>query len=849
MALANGTQLGPYEILNLLGIGSMGEVYRARDGRLDREVAVKVLPSDLAKDTDRLRRFEQEARAVALLNHPNILHIYDTGVVDDYPYLVMELLHGETLRSRISFGPIPQKKALDFAHQIALGLAAAHAKGIVHRDLKPENCFIIEGERIKILDFGLAKFHHPLPSHAESTAPRREHPLETQVGALVGTAGYMSPEQVSGGCVDPRSDLFSLGIILWEMISRERPFRGHSMVELLHAILKDEPQSLPSSINIPYSLQRILDRCLEKSPSARYQNALDLAFALDGQKMSSISESWPLRMPRIFRGIPIGAKGLALASSLMLVGGAFWTGKTAIKPEPRIARLTFHNTRLGHARLTPGGDSYVFSMEQNDGKIKLWLGRIGSPGARPLDVPEGSDILAISSRGEMALRLPDKVLALAPLSGGGAPRKLLEKIGSVDWSPDGNDLVILKRERGRCRLEYPMGHPIFLSDPACSCRLSSPRVSPDGEKVTYLDLSTKGVRRIWVSDKSGQRELLAEGEVETPAWQPDGQEVIFMEKCQNQYSLVGVTLEKKRRIVYTSAERLKIRDVSKSGAVLLEQELARRQLIIQKGDTEKDLSWLDCSSLADISRDGSGVLFGEHIDSRGRGASYFRPADTSDATRLTSGRPLAMSHDGRCSLVISLDGKCTLTLVPMGPGSSRRLPDNEISVQFGVFSHNDSHLILGAIDMEGSFRCFKQDIQSGDIVSWGPAFLEPESRLAAGPGTDKVAVAPIGGKIHIFSSDGRLLKVLDGFPDARPLQWCPNGRHVFVAQMESLPVKIWRVDTETGQRSLWKLAGPKTLSGVKAINNLAITPDGSTVACSFDRLLSSDLYWMTFVKE
>src|SRR6202047_4691031 len=291
MALASGTKLGPYEILSALGAGGMGEVYRARDPRLGREVAIKVLPAGSAGDSERMRRFEQEARATAALSHPNILAVFDIGSQDNSPYIVSELLEGETLRARLISGPLPVRKAVDYALQTARGLTAAHDHGIFHRDLKPENLFITCDGHVKILDFGLAKLTMP-----ELGAPglSAEATLDsvTGRGALLGTLGYMSPEQCRGAAVDARSDLFSFGAVLYEMLSGSRAFRGDTTADTISSILKEEPPDLSATgRDVPPLLERIVHHCLEKDPAARFQSARDIAFALEPQSPVSSAAS------------------------------------------------------------------------------------------------------------------------------------------------------------------------------------------------------------------------------------------------------------------------------------------------------------------------------------------------------------------------------------------------------------------------------------------------------------------------------------------------------------------------------------------------------------------------------
>src|SRR5271154_154999 len=279
MNLTPGTKFGPYEMVTLLGAGGMGEVYRARDSRLKRDVAIKVLPQALSLDADRLRRLEQEALATAALNHPNILAVFDIGTSEGSPYVVSELLEGETLRDRLRGGPIPLRKALDYGLQIAHGLAAAHEKGIIHRDLKPENLFTTKDGRIKILDFGLAKLTQTEPG-VHTSLPTLTH--ATEAGVVMGTAAYMSPEQVRGIAVDARSDIFSFGAILYEMLSGKQAFHRGTAADTMSAILREDPPELnETNRNVSPALERMVQHCLEKNPEQRFHSASDIAFDLE----------------------------------------------------------------------------------------------------------------------------------------------------------------------------------------------------------------------------------------------------------------------------------------------------------------------------------------------------------------------------------------------------------------------------------------------------------------------------------------------------------------------------------------------------------------------------------------
>src|SRR6267154_967308 len=325
MTLAPGTKLGPYEIVAPIGAGGMGEVYRAKDTRLGRDVALKILPESFAREADRLRRFEQEARAVAALNHPNILAIHDIGQHNGTPFLVSELLEGESLRAALDRGALPQRKTIEHGVQIAHGLAAAHEKGIVHRDLKPENVFVTKDGRIKILDFGLAKLAQKpgAEAAADGVTMTSSH---TAAGVVMGTASYMAPEQVRGDAADPRTDIFAFGAMLYEMLSGKRAFRRDTAVETMTAVLKEDPPELLDPVrSVSPALDRIVRRCLEKSPEQRFQSAWDLSFALSalsgteasGAARAAAVAAAPGRMASLF-----GAAGAVVLA--VVVGITWW---------------------------------------------------------------------------------------------------------------------------------------------------------------------------------------------------------------------------------------------------------------------------------------------------------------------------------------------------------------------------------------------------------------------------------------------------------------------------------------------------------------------------------------------
>ena len=374
MTLGAGTKLGPYEIVALIGAGGMGEVYRARDARLGRDVAVKVLSESFARDPERLHRFEQEARAVAALNHPNILGLYDIGSENGRPYLVSELLDGESLRETLGGGPVPSRKASDYAVQIASGLAAAHEKGIIHRDLKPENLFITKDGRAKILDFGLAKLTQATASSSDSLTVTSS---PTMAGVVMGTAGYMSPEQVRGEAVDHRTDIFAFGAVLYEMVSGQRAFHRDTAAETMTAILKEDPPELSDTAKlVSPALDRIVRRCLEKRPEQRFQSAQDLAFALGA--LSSTDASGAVRAKparRMTRSWLWAIAALALLSVAAIVWGFSRT-------TPAARRMQFALPvpgQVSQTALSADGEMLAFvSPDEKTNVPMLYVQRVGA---------------------------------------------------------------------------------------------------------------------------------------------------------------------------------------------------------------------------------------------------------------------------------------------------------------------------------------------------------------------------------------------------------------------------------------------------------------------------------------
>jgi len=533
MTLVVGTKLGPYEILAPIGAGGMGEVYRAKDPRLKRDVAIKVLPSSFSQDAERLRRFEQEAQAAGALNHPNITAVYELGAHEGSPYIVTELLEGETLRGRLSGGALPVRKATDYAIQTARGLAAAHEKGIVHRDLKPENLFVTSDGRVKILDFGLAK----LTQAEGATGPQTNLPTldggGTEPGVVLGTLGYMAPEQVKGKAADGRSDIFAFGAILYEMLSGSRAFYRDTAAETMSAILREDPPDLSATNkNVQPGLERVVRHCLEKSPEERFHSAHDLAFdleALSGKSGASATTVSP-SASRV-RWLPIAAAALAVAG----MAATFFLGRGTVKLDPAtFKQLTFRRGTIWSARFGPDGKTILSSAAWDGRPAEVFMSTGDAPESRPFGAP-GADVAAVSASGDVALLLNARsdgafarVGTLARVSAaGGVPRELFESVQWADFSRDGKELAIVRTVDGKSRLEFPAGKVLFET----MGFVGDPRFSPKGDRIAFVEhpVPNDDGGTVAIVDLAGKKKTVS-GSYATIAglaWSPDGSEVWY----------------------------------------------------------------------------------------------------------------------------------------------------------------------------------------------------------------------------------------------------------------------------------------------------------------------------------
>jgi hypothetical protein len=868
MTLRQGSRLGPYEILCPLGAGGMGEVYKARDTRLGREVAIKVLPTSFSQDPARLRRFEQEARAAGLLNHPNIVVVYDVGSHEGSPYVVTELLEGETLRSYLGGDRLPPRKAIGNARQIAQGLAAAHEKGIVHRDLKPENVIVTRDGRVKILDFGLAKLTRA--ERGEAPAPDSTETAATQPGIVLGTAGYMSPEQVRGQPADARSDIFSLGAILYEMLSGRRAFHGASPADTTSAILKEDPADLSeTSRDISPGLERVVRHCLEKNPEERFQSARDLVFdleALSGYSGSAAAAADAVPRREAWNLSSLLAAALAL-SALALAVGVFVGRRSARAGPPTFDRVTFRRGIVLSARFGPDGRTILYSASWDGKPPALFIKRPENPDALPLELPSAG-LLAVSPSGELAIQLNPRwsgyyhsrgTLARVALSGG-APREVAEDITQVDWGPDGR-LVAAREVSGKRRLEFPLGKVLYET----TGFLVSPRFSPRGDLIAFIDFPFRGgpSGSIAVVDLAGRKRVVSKdwNNLTTLAWAtPD--EIWFTAVGPRELpgppdrSLYAVTLSGKVRPVLRLGGGLSLQDVAASGRVLLAQQKGEIRIkgLAPTAARERDLSWLQASLLQDLSRDGSTLALSVEEPGSNFGV-YIRKTDGSPPQRLGEGFGGPLSPDGKWVASIPKHGARSV-LLPTGPGEPREIGAPELDVFGKAWLPDGKHLVFTALSQgRGLSRLYVQGSDGGEPHAISPEGIGGELGYLPGgiaPSPDGKIVAALSSdqKVALYPVDGGGPHAVPGAVEGeRPLQWSADGRSLYVARPRELflPARVFLLDIETGRRTLWKELMPEDSAGFVAVTQACVTPDGKAYAYDYYTVLS-DLYLVEGLK-
>lgn len=864
MKIAAGTRLGPYEIEHAIGAGGMGVVYRADDSRLGRKVAIKVLPHAIG---DHFRRFEREARTIGGLNHPNLLTLHDVGEHQGTPFLVTEMLEGESLRARLSRGPLRLREAVQIAAQVARGLAAAHDAGVIHRDVKPDNIFLTSEGRTKILDFGIAKLRRATSEFpaVDIAHEKTVTPTTADTGMVIGTPGYMAPEQLDAGKVDERTDLFALGVVLYEMICGRRAFASESAVEESYAILKtpaDPPKGATKAI------ARVVLRCLEKRPDARFQSATDLAFALDEldastdpvariskvaiepdpQTVATVRESASAfherPVPRGGRGRWIALAGLigvagVLAGTLIGRSTRPTTGSVAarwpsfVEGGPVYRRVTYQTQSKWYARLAPDSNSVLYSANR-EGREQVIRSQIAHPSIQPLGID--GRLLDVSSKGELAVVTgdPDAGGTLTRVLEGSGPRAVVDRVTAATWLPDGEQLAIV---RAGLAIEFPIGTVIAKR---ATGRLAMLRASPTGDRFAFVDhpasADTKG--RVVVIDATGKLLLQSADQngVHGLAWSPDGTEIWF----SNNSTIFALDHSGRERVVLRGPTRLVLADTRAGKILVAPSDIRLKMFTGPRGGPFRDVGWFDSSEVESVSSDGTAIAF---IEAAGTGvvgdghAQFLRRGDR-PASLIAQGFHLTLLPDASAAIV--LVGATQLSRVPTGAGTASNLPLGKIAtLDIGdriASSWSGRYVVVRGAEAGSAMKLWRIDLE--DPIPAPIEVAHDGRHHPISPDGATVAVTRAEGGIELVTVASGARRGLAGPAGEQPLSFTGDGTAVFVMHLTGDTIEVDRIDLATAERSPWTRISPEQKP---VYYSVVLDATGETVTYSTNSD-ASDLY-------
>ncbi len=851
-----GAAIRRYHIDAKLGAGGMGTVYRATDTHLNRSVALKILSPGAIANPGRRQRFLQEARAASLLNHPNIVTIFDTGVEEvegqRLDFIAMELISGRTVESLISGSGLALRDTLEYAIQMADALSAAHAAGIVHRDLKPSNVMVTEQGLVKVLDFGLAKMAESTQPDVDDFGATEPVSFLTEDGIILGTVAYMSPEQAEGKKLDSRSDIFSFGSVLYEMITGRKAFSGDSKVSMLSAVLCKEPPPLDTSLTeFPRDLEVILQRCLRKDPRRRWQSMADLRVALE-DVLEVVKNPPAVVVTPLARAAASSRRRWLMPAIAGLVLGAIpaaYLGHRLVHHDPPVyQRLTYRRGDVLSARFAPGG-TVIYGAQWDGDPVSLFSVQPGSRESRALGLSK-SILLSVNSAGEMAILKgvtengEPGTLARVPYSGG-TPRDILEGVVAADWGPDGETMAVARIVDGRNRIEYPIGRVLVEDQSRPS---PSIRISPRGDMVAYFDYDSEvGDYSVVVAGLSQPHKILSRGWRGTSglAWSPDGKEIWFAGVHGGvDPALNAVDLSGKQRVLAYTAGYAMLLDVDRQGHALLTNTYSRIGIrcVTPGSATEVDLAWLDASWLHDLSSDARSILFLELSYGEGRNSAiYLRRTDGSPAVKLGFGNRPVLSPDGKSVLCVRRNGASSeLVILSTGAGEAKTLPGPGFHYESSKWTPDESaewtpdgrRVLFSASEGGHGVRSYTQDVMGGK-----PVAITEEGVRATRMSADGSVILITGDKLSIHSTQGKAERALKGYQSGDVLlRWSADGQSILIRHddADTGNIGLYRLNPVTGVRTeLREIKPPEP--GAHFLGHLAIAGDGRYYATSYQR--------------